>query len=278
MSDFKPIAIIKLQNLLSSEKIEQLKSKFIREHNIEEFRGLKKDKGIILLQGNNRLIEVKFEDELKEILLQATDDLKAEIKQANIELSNPKKIKYFNLVLNGLNSIKERNIETFKIFPICYKPQELIEKHLKEEYMFSQISQLNNSYFTLKPKYKRKDLQKIYDFITIEGYIDDEIVSFDDFQSVLFEKETQIRLPFNCASPLIICILKHLLSPLFTDFSRKRIIESGRFITKSTKKKKGVPISESIYDTNLSRLSKLTKDQDLRDKSKIDNFFKENFS
>ncbi len=132
MINFKPEAIVKLQNLLSSKKIEQLKKKFISRHNIEEFRGCDAEKGIVCLQGDNELYEVKFEDELKSILWKATNNLKVEIEQANISLDEEKKTKYFNSLLKSFEHTEKENKEIFEKFKICYKPQETIKSYLKK--------------------------------------------------------------------------------------------------------------------------------------------------
>ncbi len=141
MSDFKPRAIIKLQNLLSSEKIEQLKSKFISKYNNEDFLGFHKEdgkeKGIIQIQGYNELIKVKFEDELEENLCQATNDLKTEIEQSNIFLNQEEQVNFFNSLLKSFEHSEKENKETFEKFKVCYKPQETIRLYLKEKYNFT---------------------------------------------------------------------------------------------------------------------------------------------
>ncbi len=217
--------------------------------------------------------ELKFEDILSDILKKATSKLKSEIEKANISLNLTSKYKYFTSILHLLEKTKEENAETFTKYPVCKKTYETINNYLETHHSFNTESQLNNTYFTLKPKYY-SNLEEIYDFLANNLYIDDEKFSFEDFKSVLFQQNCKTSLNFNCSTPLIITIIKNMM-PLFSDFSRKRIIDSGRFITKTTEKKKGKPISKSIYDTNINRLKKIKNVEHKRKASEIEDFFKQ---
>lgn len=108
---------------------------------------------------------------------------------------------------------------------------------------------------------------KIFNFITDELYLDSEIFDFSDFYSVLNDRETEVKLIFNCSTKVMVCFLNEL-SNLFSDFTRKRIDESGRFLSKSN-----TIIRESNFNATLNRI----KNKPNNNLDKMKRFFSDNF-
>lgn len=278
MEQFESKVIIELENLLSSKRIQILKSDFIKKNLSKEDPPLDIDsqKGVLYFYNSHDdyQYEIKFEDYLSKILFQKTNQLKSEIQDSNILLSNGEKKRYWQSILETFKYTQDCNQDTYDLFPVCYKPNEVIQKYLNNKYQYNPISQFEgSSYFTLKPKYSLNDLKKIFEFLTDELFLDDEIYSFDDFTSVFNDLDTKIYLSFNCETSIIIRILDKII-PLFTDLTIKRIEESGRFLTKKTDNKPSKPITTSIYYTNRNRGN---KPQIINNIRKIENFFSSNF-
>lgn len=278
MKKFNPTALVELQNLLSVKNIERMRDDFIKKsidpdespYEIDYEKGL-----VYYFDGHKgRLVPYKFENTLKKNLWKHTNNLKSEIDTSSSLLNNKEKIKYWQSILNSFEYIQEESQSVFEIFPICNKPKETIQEYLAKKYKYNPISQFKGvSFFTLKPKYSNSDLQKIYIFITSELFLDDEIYSFEDFKSVFDESETKNKLVFNCETPIIINILDNL-KHLFTDFTRNRIEESGRFLTKPGIKKCSNLINVGIYQSNLKRGK---KPELLKNIQKVKDFFNRNF-
>lgn len=265
-------SVIVLQNLMSSNNIERLKQDFIKNNFQEEEPPFDIDykQGILYYFDSylGKTIEKRFEDYLKELLWQATNAIKAEIDLSNSLFSNKEKINFWKTILNSFDYIKEKDSEVIINFPISLKPFAEIEEYLERKYHFIQNPQFGtNSYFTLKPKYGKRDLEKIFDFITEELYLDSEIFDFSDFYTVLNEEETNVKLTFNCSTKILVCFLDEF-SNLFTDFKRKKIEESGRFLSKSN-----TTITEGNFNTTVSRI----KNESSTDLDKVRHFFSVNF-
>ncbi|WP_452219971.1 hypothetical protein [Lacinutrix salivirga] len=272
MNTFQPTAIVNLQNFIHPTNVERLINKFIKKYINEEEQPLNIDysKGIISYYSaiNNEVLETKFETELKELLWKITNDIKSEIDLSNVKLNNKEKFKYWNTILNSFEYIEDDNFEVISTFPICLKPSEEIKDYLKKKYQFPLELENNEvSYFTLKPKYSRKDLQKIYDFMDDNLFIDADEYSFEDFYSVLNYIEIKETVRFNTSTENIVCLLNEM-SNLFIDLTRKRIEESERFKTKS-----GAILSVSNYESTINRI----KNKSNSDLDKIRAFFSENF-
>lgn len=273
MEKFKPTGIVNLQNFITSIHIEKLKKLFIKKNIKKHGLPIKVDKlkGVLDYYDShsNSVRQIDFEDDLKELLWQITNDIKTEIDLSNVKLLNKEKIKYWNTVLKSFDYIEESNQDVISIFPICLKPSEEIKEYLDTKYQFRLKPWFEEgSYFTLKPIYNRKDLENIYEFITIQGYLDDELYNFEDFYSALFDKETDVKLTFNCKTQVLVCLLQNL-SSLFFNFTTRRLSESGRFLTKGV-----TVISETNFNTTVSRIKKLSNP----DIDKIRKFFSENYS
>lgn len=273
MEKFQSKAIVNLQNTLHAHNIEHLINRFIKKHFREEEQpiDINNSKGIISYYDsfNDKVEEIKFEKELNDLLWNITNDIKSEIDLSNVKLTNKERVKFWNNILKSFDYIEETNFDVISSFPICLKPSEEIKDYLNTKYQFNQRAQFDGgSYFTLKPRYTRKDLENIFEFITIQGYLDDELYDFDDFNSSLFDKETEVKLTFNCKTQVLVCLLKEF-SDLFLDFTIKKVSSSGRFLTKGN-----TVISESNYNTTVNRIKKLSNS----DIDKIKKFFSENFS
>ena len=85
MDNFQSTAIVNLQNTLHTNNIEHLIKKFIRKHIREEEQpiDINKSKGIISYYNpiQDKVVEIKFEEELKGLLWNITNDIKSEIKK-----------------------------------------------------------------------------------------------------------------------------------------------------------------------------------------------------
>ena len=271
MNEFNPKSIVLLQNTLSQKNIERLVRKFIdKKITAENYPDkLDEQKGILFFYDSyiNDFIEVKFENELKEILWKITNNIKTEIDLSNTYLNNSEKLKFWNNILKSFDYINRNSIEVLSLFPVCKNPLEEIENYLSNKYQFTNKSIFESSYFTLKPKYTQKDIQDIYNFITSELYLDDESFNFQDFYSSLFNYDSDVKLIFNCSTEIMVTILNEF-SKLFTDFSRKKIEESGRFRTKNN-----IPIKVDNINTTINRLKNNKYKKSSRDISKIIEFF-----
>lgn len=262
-----------LQNLMSFKNIERLKNEFINrylqqdesDYSLSDF-----SKGILYYFDtiDGEIVVKKFEDELNEILWQTTNEIKSEIDLSNTFLTEKQKLKFWKSILKSFDYIQYKNPEVIDTFPISLKPFEEIKKYLEEKYSFMEKPQFDlNSYFSLKSKYQRTDLEKIFDFITNEDYLNSELFDFTDFFSVLNDIETDIKLKFNCSTEVMVCFLNEL-SNLFSDLTRKRIAESGRFLSKSN-----TIISMDSFNTTISRIKNKQNNQ----LNKVRQFFSENF-
>ncbi|TXD47780.1 hypothetical protein [Polaribacter sp. IC073] len=278
MDKFNPVAIIELENFLIDKNIERLKTNFIKRNfcNEDKPENIDYEKGILYHYDSykNDLVSTKFEDFLKEELWSITNNIKSEIDLSNALLNNKEKTKYWQSISISFDYIKTRNTTVFDLFPVCYKPQETIIEYLQNKYQYDSLSLFEGvSFFTIKPKYTKIDLKKIYTFITEELFLDDEIYSFDDFVSVFFEEKTNQTLVFNCETPVIVNILDNV-KLLFTDLTRKRIEESARFLTKPGAKKASKIITVNNYQSSLNRAKKPELTLNIK---KVKHFFKNNF-
>tara|TARA_R110002111_G_scaffold262856_1_gene341866 strand:- start:7607 stop:8431 length:825 start_codon:yes stop_codon:yes gene_type:complete len=272
MNNFQPNAIINFQNFVNLTNIKRLIKKFIKKNVNEEEQPLNIDysKGIVsyYCSINDKVLETKFETELKELLWQLTNDIKSEIELSNTKLKTKEKYKYWNNILSSFNYIENDNFEVISTFPICLKPSEEIKDYLNKKYHFPFVTDNNSaSYFSLKPKYSRRDLEKIYYFMDDNLFIDADEYSFEDFYSVLNYIEIKDTFRFNTSTENLVCLLNEM-SNLFADLTRKKIEESERFKTKS-----GTILSVSNYESTINRI----KNKNNSDLDKIRAFFSENF-
>jgi hypothetical protein len=271
MKEFNPTSIVLLQNTLSQKNIERLVKEFITEKLTPDNYPdrIDEQKGILFFYDSykNDFTKVKFETRLKEILWEITNNIKNEIDLSNTYLTNNERVKFWVNILKSFDYINKNSTEVLSLFPICNKPFEEIENYLKSKYQFINISLFENSYFTLKPKYTQKDIQDIYNYITSELYLDDESFNIQDFNSSLFDYDSDVKLIFNCSTEIMVTILNEL-SILFTDFSRKKIEKSGRFITKNN-----TPIKVDNFNTTISRLRNGKYKKSNKDIYKITEFF-----
>ncbi len=180
MSEFKPTAIIELENVLSTEKIEQLKNNFIKNNYYEEASpvDIDSEKGIIY-EFDGQIGEVRaahiFENYLEKRLLQITDNLKSEIEQANIYLSKEEQAKYFSSLINSFRLIEQENLTTFEKFKTCYKPQKSIELYLKQKYDLnipykSEIELVHSVFDYMKGKGQKNQILNETDFNLLIQY------------------------------------------------------------------------------------------------------------
>ncbi|OBX21552.1 MULTISPECIES: hypothetical protein [Bizionia] len=272
MNTFQPTAIVNFQNFIHSSNIERLIKNFIKQHVNEEEQPLNIDssKGIITYYNDidDKVLEIKFETQLKELLWKVTNDIKVEIDLSNAMLSQKEKKKYWDTILMSFDFMLESNQGVFSTFPICIKPSEEIKDYLKIKYQFPFENQYDSpSYFTLKRNYSRADLKKIYNFMDDFSFIDADKYSFDDFFSIFNYKDVKLVLQFDTSTEVMVCLLSEI-SYLYTDFTRKKIHESARFITKS-----GKVLSVSNYENTIKRIESKSNS----DLNNIRKFFSENF-
>jgi len=273
MDNFQSTAIVNLQNTLHDNNIEHLIKRFIKKHIREEEQPIEinKSKGIISYYDSihDKVEEIKFENELNDLLWNITNDIKSEIDLSNVKLTNKERVKFWNNILKSFDYIEETHYDVISTFPICLKPSEEIKDYLNKKYQFP-LEKDNNgaSYFTLKPKYSRRDLENIYDFIDDNLYLDADEYSFEDFYSVLNYIDSKETIRFSTSTENIVCLLNEM-SNLFTDLTRKKIEESERFKTKS-----GAILSVSNYENTINRI----KNKSNSDLDSIRAFFSKNFS
>ncbi|CAM3980737.1 hypothetical protein FLAN108750_02980 [Flavobacterium antarcticum] len=272
MINFQPSAIVKFQNFLSTDNIDHLIEEFIKKNINEEEQPFHVDssRGIVTYYNsiNNDFEETKFEEQLSELLLRITNEIKTEIELSNIKLNKKELLKYWNGLLNSFDYIEANNSRVINNFPACLKPALEIKSYLKEKHSFPlENDNYGGSYFTLKPKYSRADLLKIYSFIEDNAFINSDEYSFEDFYSLLNYVSEDIVMQFDCSTEIMVSLLDHL-STLFTDFTRKKIEQSGRFKTKS-----GTILSVSNYDNTIRRVAKKNSSE----LNIVHDFFSKNF-
>src|SRR5690606_18894135 len=85
---------------------------------------------------DDKVLEIKFETQLKELLWKVTNDIKVEIDLSNAMLSQKEKKKYWDTILMSFDFMLESNQDVFSTFPICIKPSEEIRDYLKTKYQF----------------------------------------------------------------------------------------------------------------------------------------------
>lgn len=272
MDNFQSTAIVNLQNFLHTTNIERLIKRFIKKHVNEEEQPFNIDssKGIISYYSaiSDEVLETKFETELKDLLWKFTNDIKSEIDLSNVKLTNKERVKFWNNILKSFDYIEKTHYDVISTFPICLKPSEEINNYLKNKYQFPlEINNDSPSYFNLKRNYSRKDLKSIYDFMDEFSFIDADYFTFDEFYSLLSYRESSEQLKLKTSTEVLVCILEEL-SFLYTDMTRRKIEESGRFLTKS-----GKVLSVSNYENTIKRI-KSKNNQNLND---IRNFFSKTF-
>lgn len=272
MDKFNPTAIVNLQNFLHTTNIERLKKKFISRNVFEEEQPFKIDffKGIISYYSpvDDKVIDTRFETELKELLWKITNDIKSEIDLSIIKLTNKERLSFWNNIIKSFDYIEETHYDVISTFPICLKPSEEIKDYLKNRYQFPLEMENNGvSYFILKPKYSRNDLQKIHNFMDDNSYIDGDEVGFEDFYSVLNYVDTGKIVRYSTTTENMVCLLSEM-AILFTNLKGKRIEESERFKTKS-----GAILSKTNYDSVRGRI----KNKNSTDLNNIRTFFSKNF-
>ncbi len=161
-----------------------------------------------------------------------------------------------------------KEMKLFELFPICLKSFEEIKQYLNEKHGYEEPQELiNSSYFTLKSSYGIHDLEKVFEFLSDNDFINNEEFDFNDFYSILNYSETDLTLKFECDTGLMVYFL-YKLQNLFLDLKRNKIEASKRFITKVN-----TPLTITNFDSAIHRMKKSNKIE----KMKIETFFKNNF-
>ena len=263
-------AIINLQTILSEKYIEDLKTEFLKFylHPDKDYYLSDEDKGIVFSHHaiTNDVEYIRFENSyLDSKLWEATQNLKAEIDRFSVIYTSGRLNKYFKHIWDSFAYINETQSKIFIKFPVCTKPEMEIKKYLSSKYHFdNSIPENSFSYFKPKISLTITDLEKVYDFLIESEYLDDEIITFEEFQSIFNDKETSSKIIFNCSTELASVILKEMTN-LFLDFSPTSIEKSQRFFTKQN----NVLTANNLYNS----YRRITK-KDTSQKLKIETFFK----
>ncbi|MCY1660373.1 hypothetical protein OVA09_05710 [Chryseobacterium sp. SL1] len=195
-------------------------------------------------------------------------DLKVDIDNSVSLYSSNERNRYFKNILTTFDYIKDHQSKLFKLFPVCSFPSEEIKSYLSDKYNFhNSDKQATNSYFGIKPFVKKSDIEKIYDFLTDNDYINEDVISSEDFYSVLNDLETSKAIRFNCPTT-IACKILNELQKLFNNFTPTSIEESARFISKGR---------AIIKAQNLYAVKSRTKNKSNKNYLIIENFFQEKF-
>lgn len=217
---------------------------------------------------NHKVVSIKFENTLVQLLSTLSNKLKNDIDDSFILLKITQRHKYFESIYKTFDYLQKKEIKLFELFPICLKSFEEIKQYLNEKHSYEQPQELiNSSYFTLKSNYGIRHLEKIFEFLTDNGFINDEEFDFNDFYSVLNYSETDLTLKFACDTGLMVFILYNLQN-LFLDLTRNKIEVSKRFITKDKNL-----LTLTNFESAIHRIKKSNKIE----KIKIEAFFNDNF-
>lgn len=274
MEKVKLSALNELQSFMTYENVIKLKNQFVKgkldpdeiSYRTSDF---KKGEYEYYDADKEDFVWIKFETELKKYLEQFINNLKLDIDNAYSLYSPNERGRYFKNIFISFNYIKDYQPKLLKLFPVCYMYFEEIENYLFDKYDFhNSDEQPKNSYFGIKPSVKKSDIEKVYDFLINNNYLDDEIISYEGFYSVLDNIETPKIVQFNCKTT-IACKVLYEMQSLFYDFTPKSIEESARFISKG---------GATIKAQNLYSVKNRTKDKSNKDSLKIEHFFKESFS
>ena len=278
MEHFYPIAIVELQNILSTKNIERLKAEFFKKNYHPENSPdlVDSDKGILYYYDgqNDDFLSKKFEDYLKEILWNATNKLKAEIDLSRIKLNQTERIKYWDEILFSFNRINDSREELIKKFPIIKKVFLEIDNYFNEKYNFQTEDVLFDDYFILKSKHTKNDIITIYRFLTRNDYINGIKYSEEHFLSVFFDSTTENIIEFNSFTYLLVFILEKM-GDLFLDLKPAKIGESKRFKTKGSKNKPSELLNAGNYSKAKNAYKKKLNNIHLQ---KVETFFQNNFS
>lgn len=271
MEKFQPTILIKIINFYNPKNITRLRDMFIADRIHEENLPITTDneKGILSFYNSelNDLEEVKFENKLDSLLWDLTTELKEEVLQSYIQLPIKERKLYWKRILDSFESFSVQNSEIFTLFPILNKPKGEIEKFLFNQFNYQrEVINVGLSYFEIKVGVTNKKLEKIYDFLIDNEYLNDDKVSDEGFISVLNEIETDKTITFNCSTEISSVILKEL-GMLFHKLTPTTIESSQRFKSKQ---------NNTLSATNLYKSYKLAKATNSLDKQKIERFFREN--
>ncbi len=271
MEKFNPVALIEIQDILSSKNIVRLKKDFLKRKNNPEDIPIDADEenGILYHYDSykNDIVITKFENELKEILWHKAKDLKIEIDLSRIYLSDKERVLYWKEILFSFEKLQENRSDIIKRFPVINKLFIEIDNYFVEKYDFQTESDFALGKFSLKSQYNEDDLRKIFGFLTRNDYVNGELYSKNDFISVIHDETTESIIQFKCFTYTAVAILNKL-QELFLNMNPTSIEESGRFITKSGK----IINASNYYRVNHDLDSKDTKDLKL-----INHFFQKNY-
>lgn len=268
MDKFQPTVLVKLINFYNPKNIIGLKNSFIQQNINEDnipFSTLE-DNGVLSFydSGDNRFYEKKFEDTLDPLLWNLTNELKAEIEQSNVLLSKKDRNSYWNRVIDVFETFLVEYKDIFELFPTLNKPKEEIEKYLSNKFNYEKLTNKSDfSYFELKSGIPFSVLGKIYDFLIEDEYLNDEVVSEDDFKSVLNDIETTKLIKFNCNTIVASVILRELES-FFSKLNFNEVENSQRFLSKQ---------GNILSATNLYKSYSSSNKNHSIEKQKIENFF-----
>ncbi|MBP2619089.1 DUF6617 family protein [Chryseobacterium jejuense] len=273
MEKEKLLALNELQNFMTYSNVVKLKDQFIKEKldPDESYHSIDSEKGEFEYYHSDKaeFVWIRFETELKKYLERLISSLKVDIDNSIYLYSSNERNRYFKNVFITFDYIKDHQSKLFKLFPICSFLFEEIKSYLSAKYNFHHSDKQNtNSYFGVKPFVKKSDIEKVYEFLIDNDYLNEDITSYDDFYSALNDLDTSKTIRFNCPTTIASKILNEV-QRLFNDLTPKSIEESGRFITK-----RGTIITAQ----NLYAVKNRTKDKSSKDYVLIESFFQEKLS
>lgn len=272
MEKGKLSALNELQNFMTYSNVVKLKDQFIKEKldPDESYHSINSEKGEFEYYHSDKeeFVWIKFETELKKYLERLISYLKVDIDNSIYLYSSNERNRYFKNVFITFDYIKDHQSKLFKLFPICSFLFEEIKNYLSDKYNFHHSDkQDTNSYFGVKPFVKKSDIEKIYEFLIDNDYLNEDIASYEDFYSALNDLDTSKTIRFNCPTT-IACKILNEVQRLFNNFTPKSIEESARIISK-----KGIIITAQ----NLYSVKNRIKDKSNKHYALIERFFQEEF-
>ncbi len=230
-----------LQNILTFKNINFLKENFIAKHYDIEDSSQKVDyeKGIIEYYDSvkGEVVTLDFNDELNKLLWNETKRIKSKLDIFYIQSDYKNEKQFLDYIKKTFKYIDENIKQLVDIHPVCFYPKNEIYKYLYNKYNIEiehkSISN-KNSLFKFKSDYSINILKKLY-IATIENdIIYSDSITEKMFIEIFTENETDLKLTFNCSTPLLVNYLEKI-SVLFNNFNGKSIEVSKRFITKNGK-------------------------------------------
>lgn len=268
MNQFTPKVLIEYERTFNRTNIKLQLKKFIGNHTFEDhdyIHSIDSEMGTVKKYDPNsgEIYVVSFEKFILTRTLKIfTKKLKTEIKEAHIILESKQFSKYINTIYQTFDNLYDS--ELYNKFQILEKPKRIIDIFLKENYNInSEYQYEGNFYFPIKESVKSIHIEKVFNFLNEENYLRYDRYTLDDFKAILFSSQTDRKLKFQEATPIVVYFLDSF-SKLFNDMNPQRIENSKRFLTRQGNSIK----ANNYYQSKRRALKKYNSDVE-----KINNFF-----